>query len=132
MTHASRRAAHATPSYSRACLTPHNPSSPTEGARAAEDRISAYGFGFGYIGSVLLLLICVGIAFLVEGSAAYRINIVLAALWWLFFSSFTFRWLKPRPGPPLPEGHSGYISFSWRRGTCALRGQMGRADDKVV
>lgn len=31
-------------------------------------------------------------------------------LFWLFFAII---YLQPRPGPPLPDGQSNYILFSW-------------------
>lgn len=61
------------------------------------DKVSAKGFAFGYIGSVLLLLF---ILFLIqkpaffgleEGSLPVRIGFVLVGLWWLGFAQITFR-----------------------------------------
>lgn len=36
-----------------------------------------------------------------------------AGVWWLVFSSYTFRHLKARSGPPLPTDAFSYITFSW-------------------
>ena len=44
----------------------------------------------------------------------YRVNIALAGVWWLGFSFFTFKWLLPRPAPPLPAGKT-YVTESVKR-----------------
>ncbi|HRE50175.1 MAG TPA: MFS transporter [Flavitalea sp.] len=73
------------------------------------DRVSARGFTFGYIGSVILQIICFLIVFFPESfglttpyEKSYmppRIAFVLVALWWLGFSQITFRVL-PTPAAP--------------------------------
>ena len=60
------------------------------------DRVSARGFTWGYIGSVLLQIICFVIVFLPEkfGLATYmpaRISFVLVGIWWLGFAQFPLR-----------------------------------------
>ena len=63
------------------------------------DSVSAKGFSYGYIGSVLLLIINLlmiqkpewfGIA---RGGTAARISFVMVGLWWLGFSQITFRFM---------------------------------------
>jgi UMF1 family MFS transporter len=57
------------------------------------DRLSAKGFTYGYIGSVILQLIClafVKIVFEDEGFAA-RFSFLLVGLWWIGFSQIPFR-----------------------------------------
>ena len=63
------------------------------------DNVSAKGFSYGYIGSVLLLIINLlmiqkpewfGIA---RGGTAARISFVMVGLWWLGFSQITFRFM---------------------------------------
>ena len=63
------------------------------------DNVSAKGFSYGYIGSVLLLIINLlmiqkpewfGIA---PGGTAARISFVMVGLWWLGFSQITFRFM---------------------------------------
>ena len=63
------------------------------------DSVSAKGFSYGYIGSVLLLIINLlmiqkpewfGIA---PGGTAARISFVMVGLWWLGFSQITFRFM---------------------------------------
>lgn len=61
------------------------------------DDISAKGYAYGYIGSVLLLvIILLMISFydkigLESASMAIRIGFLLVGLWWLGFASITFR-----------------------------------------
>jgi len=67
---------------------------------AQRDRISARGFTFGYIGSVILQIICFVIVFLPEMFGLKtdfekdymppRISFVLVGLWWLVFSQIPF------------------------------------------
>jgi MFS transporter, UMF1 family len=83
---------------------------------AAMDRLSSTGFATGYAGSVLCLLICVAITFALgdDATLAYRVNLLVSGLWWLVFSMFTFAWLRPRPGPPLPKGEN-YVTLPWKQ-----------------
>jgi UMF1 family MFS transporter len=66
------------------------------------DRLSAQGYGYGYIGSVLLQLIC---AFFVisyaEGTFAARLSFLLVGLWWLSFAQIPFRHLPT--GSPIEK-----------------------------
>lgn len=73
-------------------------------------------YAWGYFGSVLCLFICVGITVVNSDDSikAYGINCLVAGLWWLGFSTFTFAWVKPRPGPPLPAGEH-YLILPWKR-----------------
>ena len=72
------------------------------------DRVSAKGFAFGYVGSVLLLvanLVMIqkpewfGLA---DGKIASRISFVMVGLWWIGFAQITFNRLpKEESGIPL-------------------------------
>lgn len=76
--------------------------------------ISSRGYACGYFGAVLCLLICVGVSVSTPiPFNSYRINILISGVWWLAFSGFTFAWLRPRPGPPLPKGES-YLLLPWK------------------
>lgn len=61
-----------------------------------QDAISAKGYSFGYIGSVLLLLICLAMilkydTFGFEDAAIpTRLSFVLTGLWWIAFSQYTY------------------------------------------
>lgn len=61
-----------------------------------QDRISAKGFSLGYIGSVILLLICLAMVLLVDESKAIqmmRYSFVLVGIWWIGFSQYTYYYL---------------------------------------
>lgn len=64
------------------------------------DRISAKGYTYGYIGSVLLQLIGFGLVISMKGneSMASRITFLLVGLWWFGFAQVTFA--------RLPQGKS--------------------------
>ncbi|HEX5625492.1 MAG TPA: MFS transporter [Saprospiraceae bacterium] len=72
------------------------------------DQLSARGYAFGYIGSVILM--CMNIAMiqkpdwfgLADGQIAARIAFFSVGLWWLGFSQFSFAWL---PKDLMPEHH---------------------------
>lgn len=67
-----------------------------------QDNLSARGYSLGYLGSVLLLLICLFVFILgKEGQEALdgmRFSFVLTGVWWLLFSQYTFYYL--------PKGNS--------------------------
>jgi len=62
-----------------------------------QDSLSAKGFSYGYVGSVILLLICLGLILTKEGKEestnAMRLSFVLTGIWWLLFSQYTFYYL---------------------------------------
>lgn len=64
---------------------------------ADQDKISAKGFAYGYIGSVLLQLICFVVVMKPElfgipkGYLPSRISFILVGIWWLGFAQITFR-----------------------------------------
>ena len=60
------------------------------------DRLSAKGFAMGYVGSVLLLLVCLGLIIGV-GSFMTPWAFVLVAIWWIGWSQPTFRTLPYNP-----------------------------------
>src|SRR5690606_37722941 len=61
---------------------------------AEQDKVSAQGFAYGYVGSVLLQAICLVFVFsLPDSDLAPRISFVLVGLWWLGFAQITFRTL---------------------------------------
>jgi UMF1 family MFS transporter len=72
------------------------------------DRVSARGFTFGYIGSVILLMANLAMIQkpewfgLSDGAFASRVSFVMVGLWWLGFAQITFRRLpKEKTGIPL-------------------------------
>jgi MFS transporter, UMF1 family len=61
-----------------------------------QDGLSAKGYSLGYIGSVLLLLICLFLVIGKEGTEAMnamRTSFVLTGIWWIIFSQYTFYFL---------------------------------------
>ncbi|MCS4237690.1 MFS transporter [Myroides odoratus] len=62
-----------------------------------QDRISAKGYALGYIGSVLLLVINLGLVMNAEklgfedATQAMRMSFILVGVWWIAFSQITFR-----------------------------------------
>jgi MFS transporter, UMF1 family len=66
-----------------------------------QDRVSARGFSYGYVGSVILQIIgfVILLSFPSNGSSqalAVRITFILVGLWWLGFALYTFKYL-PKP-----------------------------------
>ena len=73
------------------------------------DRVSAKGFAYGYVGSVLLQLICFVFIFspgLVGGyendndasTIQFRLSFLLVGIWWWIFGQYSLRGL-PKPAP---------------------------------
>lgn len=55
-----------------------------------QDQLSARGFIYGYLGSAILLIIClVFITFVSESLTRY--SFILVAVWWIGFAQYTFR-----------------------------------------
>ena len=82
--------------------------------------ISGRGYYWGYFGSVLCLILCL---IIVIGSSAtsennivaFSVCVAVGGFWWFFFATATtFRFLQPRPGPPLPAGEM-YLVFPFKR-----------------
>lgn len=86
-------------------------------------KISSFGMGIGYIGSVILQVVCI-IVVVATGQTTFSLRLVLflIGLWWFLFTTPAILWLRPRPGPPLPFSESdkrnrswlGYLAFSWK------------------
>lgn len=87
-------------------------------------QISAKGIGIGY--SAGLFVQCMGIVILLfmHGTTlAQRVVLFIIGLWWTVFTTPAAMWLRPRPGPPLPDrlvnGREGgrawlsYFKYSW-------------------
>ena len=61
-----------------------------------QDRVSAKGFINGYVGSILLLIICLVLVemhdtFGLEKGFATRLTFILVGLWWLGFAQITYK-----------------------------------------
>ncbi|WP_324068887.1 MAG: MFS transporter [Flavobacterium sp.] len=62
-----------------------------------QDKISAKGFSLGYVGSVILLLICLAMVMSVENDAErlqmMKYSFLLVGIWWIGFSQYTYHYL---------------------------------------
>lgn len=93
-----------------ASLVFYNSYLPEIAATEDRDRISARGFSFGYIGSVILQILCFVLVFvpsLVGGienktTIQFQACFLMVGLWWLGFSRFSLSRLPK--GKPLYEG----------------------------
>ncbi|MFA6149815.1 MAG: MFS transporter [Chitinophagaceae bacterium] len=74
-----------------------------------QDKLSAKGFTYGYIGSVILQLICFVFIFsgFEDGTFAPRLSFLLVGLWWLIFAQISFRYLPK--GTPSGESKQNSI-----------------------
>ena len=54
------------------------------------DKISARGFSMGYFGSMLLLVICLGIIMFIDPKYT-SLSFLLVGVWWIGFSQITYR-----------------------------------------
>lgn len=81
---------------------------PEIAAEQDRDRISARGYSFGYVGSVLLQIIgFVLVIVLPSAGLASRLTFLLTGLWWLGFAQITFR-ILPASVPSI-EKHTGGV-----------------------
>jgi UMF1 family MFS transporter len=70
------------------------------------DRVSAKGFSFGYLGSMLILIVILAMIqqpswfALPDAGIATRISFLMVGLWWAGFSQITFNGLQERKGHP--------------------------------
>lgn len=87
-----------------------------------QDKLSARGFSLGYIGSVILLVICLVLilkydwfGFEDEGTPT-RLSFVLTGLWWIGFSQYTYYYL------PKGKKHSGLTRNVMLNGFRELKG----------
>ncbi|MEJ7609610.1 MAG: MFS transporter [Ferruginibacter sp.] len=80
---------------------------PEIAAPADRDRISARGFSFGYIGSVIMQLIGFALILLLPDSGqATRITFLLVGIWWFGFAQISFARL---PQTVVPAGKGRHI-----------------------
>ena len=61
-----------------------------------QDGLSAKGYSMGYIGSVILLVICLSLIIAKENEEAIkamRLSFALTGIWWIIFAQYTFYYL---------------------------------------
>ncbi|HQY12985.1 MAG: MFS transporter [Ferruginibacter sp.] len=71
---------------------------PEIAAEEDRDRISARGYSFGYIGSVLMQMVGFAlVVFMPEGELPLKITFLLVGIWWVCFAQITFNRLPMSP-----------------------------------
>jgi UMF1 family MFS transporter len=65
------------------------------------DKISSYGYGLGYLGGVVMLILCILLinnagSFGISTGFAARVSFLLSSLWWGVFGAVSFTFLKTR------------------------------------
>ncbi|HEY0668867.1 MAG TPA: MFS transporter [Sphingobacteriaceae bacterium] len=77
-----------------------------------QDRVSAKGFAYGYVGSVLLQIICFVFVLkpewfgITDGSLPARLSFLLVGVWWIVFAQIPFR--------KLPKGSQNHEKLNTR------------------
>ena|ERR1700752_1706059 len=95
-----------------AALVFYNAYLPDIASEEERDRVSSYGFALGYLGGFVLLALNLALFLLHENfgiseNLSVRINLASAGVWWLGFSTVTWRRLHSRhTARALPEGES--------------------------
>lgn len=95
---------------------------PEIAAEADQDRVSAKGFAYGYIGSVILQIVCFVILLkpnwfgITDAFLPPRLSFVLVGLWWMGFAQITFKILPKNK--PINRGNQ---NISWRNGFRELK-----------
>ena len=89
-----------------ASLVFYNAYLPEIAAEKDQDNVSARGFAFGYVGSVLLLIICLVMVSkphwfgIPDETKASQVSFLLTGIWWMGFAQITFSVLpKTLPNP---------------------------------
>jgi len=84
---------------------------PEIAAEEDQDRVSAKGFAMGYIGSVLLMVVCLGFIMTISDSSwPVRLSFLAVGLWWAGFAQITFRNMPPSVPSKLNPEHSIFIN----------------------
>ena len=84
-----------------------------------QDSVSAKGYAYGYIGSILLQLVCFVFVFFPEffglagKSHASRFSFLLVGLWWMIFAQIPFRKL-PKGSPNFREGKTNVMTSGFK------------------
>lgn len=92
-----------------ASLVFYNAYLPEIAAEKDQDKVSARGFAFGYVGSVLLQIIClVLISIMTDTTKAVQISFLLTGLWWMGFAQFTFAVLPKSTPNPVSRSHNAF------------------------
>lgn len=83
---------------------------PEIAAEEDQDKVSAKGFAMGYVGSVILMVVCLAVIILNDklgwgwGAWPTRLSFAAVGLWWAGFAQITFKNLPPSvPSKQRPE-----------------------------
>ena len=82
-----------------------------------QDKVSARGFAFGYIGATILLLINLALIMnqkllgVTDSTFLPRLAFLLTGLWWLGFAQITFSGLPNRVSTKNPKGRNLFNSY---------------------
>jgi UMF1 family MFS transporter len=94
----------------------------TDVADASEfDRVSAFGFSIGYLGSELLFVVNSAMVMrpawfgLADVSSAFKVSFVMTGIWWLVFSIPTMIWVKESGAKAEPEGQGSPLVRGFRQ-----------------
>lgn len=82
---------------------------PEIATKEKQDQLSAVGFVYGYIGSAILLIICLALIMFVDRSLT-RYSFLLVALWWIGFAQITFRYLPASYSQPTSKTQKSLFS----------------------
>ncbi len=80
-----------------------------------QDKVSAMGFAYGYIGSVLLMIFNLSMILhpewygISDGTLPARISFLSVGIWWLLFSQYTFHVLPDNIYNVKPPKRKGYL-----------------------
>ncbi|OLL23238.1 Autophagy-related protein 22-2 [Neolecta irregularis DAH-3] len=83
--------------------------------------ISSQGIAIGLVSGIILQLICIPLTISTgSGTSSLQYAVFVSGLWWFIFTIPSMRWLKSRPGPPLPTFYKDkllllqYIQYGWQ------------------
>ena len=84
-----------------------------------QDAVSAQGFSYGYIGSVLIQLICFVFVLkpawfgITDMSFPARLSFLLVGIWWISFAQIPF-WVLPKGSPNFNKGEKKKLSSGFK------------------
>jgi MFS transporter, UMF1 family len=101
--------------------------------------ISARGVGISYGAALLVQIVGIFLVWMMHGSTwSLRLVLFMVGVWWATFTVPAAMWLRPRPGPPVPDRLVGsrkgwrrwfsYVKYSWSSFIRTFRHAMGLRD----
>lgn len=88
---------------------------PEVAEREETGRVSGNGWAIGLIGGVVCLLLVLALVMLIEGTWIVRLSLVITAIYFAFFASPLFLWLRERAQhEPMPPGET-YLTIAFKR-----------------